>query len=68
LSVDAVTAHPNKCGIAVIRITFVNFGLVVSGANPITVGDHGLFVRAEFVGEVFPEPVLPLGLHAIPGV
>ena len=63
-----MTAHPNKCGIAVIRITFVDLGLVVSGMNPIAVGDRGLFVCVEHVGEAFPEPVLLLGLHAVSSV
>jgi hypothetical protein len=63
-----VTAHPNKCGIAVIRITFINLGLVLGGTNPITVGDRGLFVCGKFVGEVFPELVLSLGRHTVSSV
>jgi len=65
---DLMATHPDECGIAVIRISFVNYALVESGANSISIGDCGLFVHIELVGEVFPESALTLGHHTIPGV
>ena len=61
-----LVTYPDKRGIAAISI-FFNLTLVISSANPISVGDCGLLVYLEHSGEVFPELVLSFFvLQAIP--
>ena len=63
-----MATHLDECGITVIRISFVDDALVVSGTNSISIGDRSLFVRVELVREVFPELALMFGHHTVPSV
>ena len=67
-SVGAVTTHPDKRSISVIRIIAINPALVVSSTNIVSVCDGGLFVDMNPVGERFPEQVLATAVpHIEPG-
>ena len=62
-----MATHPDEGGVAPVGV-FFDFSLVVSGANPISIGNRGLLVHFERGGEEFPEPVLvTLGFQAVPG-
>ena len=62
-----MATHPDEGGVVPVGV-FFNFSLVVSAANPISIGDRGLLVHFERGGGgEFPEPVLiTLGFQAVP--
>ena len=53
-----MTTHPDKRGITMVRVVVVDFALVFSATNPISIPKGHLLVRVKCVRERVPEAVL----------